>query len=72
VLELILSFDVWDEAVDINMDLTIPPHTHHSRECFGPLLVTFLVTQNLVSIVVCQFKRVKGRSAARQFCPWRA
>jgi hypothetical protein len=26
-------------------------------------LVTFMVTQNLVSIVVCSFTEVKGRSA---------
>jgi hypothetical protein len=29
----------------------------------GPVLVTFLATQNLVSIVVCQFQRVKARFA---------
>jgi hypothetical protein len=27
-------------------------------------LVTFVVTQNLGSIIFCQLKRVKGRSAA--------
>jgi hypothetical protein len=33
------------------------------------VLVTLIVTQNLVSIVVCQFNRVKGRSATLHFCP---
>jgi hypothetical protein len=30
---------------------------------FGSVLVTFVVTQNLVSIVFCSFNEVKGRFA---------
>jgi hypothetical protein len=45
------------------MDLPIPRLPHHRQERFGSVLVAFVVTQNLVAIVFCQFKRVKGRAS---------
>jgi hypothetical protein len=42
------------------MPLMILRLPNHRQERFGSALLTFLVTQNLVSIVVCQFKRCLG------------
>jgi hypothetical protein len=36
---------------------------------FGPLLVSFQLTQKLVSIVMGWFKSFKGRSDWLHFCP---
>jgi hypothetical protein len=38
-----------------------------AKSGFGQLLVTLLVTQNLASIVVCQFQRAQSQSDARLF-----
>jgi hypothetical protein len=42
------------------------PYPHHRERRLGSVLLPVPFTQNLVSIVLCQFKRVNGRSVAQR------